>query len=903
VAAPAQDRVLTALAEVLRRLGGNTEPEGIADLLWLASQVRASEAAAAGIDPSGQPTTPGAASPAPVVATPGPQGAPTAVEPVVVAPTAGPTRSGAPAPEGPSVPLPGAGTFGEHLSLLRALRAFRTRAPGPPGDEIDEVATVKRVTEERLWEPVRLPRQEPAWAATVVIDGSTSMRMWRSRIGEVVRLLHNLGAFSGIQWRHLDATGALRAGAPPRMRLGLPATRVLPPRARPLTLVLTDGLDRRWADGRAGAALRTLARGNSLAVLHLLPFRLWSRTTLGRTVLPVMIKGGRARVDDDLLDDADEGRGDAFTAAPLVDLTPGALRAWSRLAQRGSGAWPAGVAVPAIPRLLAEAPAVDDATRLARFRNTASASARRLAALLALADRVELPLARAVRQACLPGAGFAEEVEVLLGGILQMSKANPDRPEAVELTMIPVAREALRWEVLRADLPGLFRELAKWLRARPEVPSDVLDVLMDPESAASIQLEPGDALVSGLLDAMRMAGGRWGEIAEDAAPAFGSEAEEAWLKVAAAWLADGDEEPAPLGRRAARAVRKRRNVELLVGTGNAATQLLMFRVMRADVAPDDVHPLLAWLTRIDERWNTSPSNTVPWRNPNIPARLIVEALGAADALAPGDARQLADHVTGWMAQPDTKQPDERALAQIRAWIAANAPARTAPAGGLLLEAFKTGATEGLAWVDVTVGDLVVTVASDAMKAAVGERTGVRLPVSYEETVAICKALDCVTPTQAICDAMFAHAVAPLDYVALVRTAADASNLATIDFVLRFGDAVDQQVAAAKAYPGALIFGAWKLWILHPRIVERGAVSYGFWDRSKKPPAPVQTPGAQHDAAHYDYAQLLQPVKRKARKVRTGEVVDLLDYIEEHEGVPRRYLDSYRTGSSGGSEPA
>jgi N-acetylmuramoyl-L-alanine amidase len=223
-------------------------------------------------------------------------------------------------------------------------------------------------------------------------------------------------------------------------------------------------------------------------------------------------------------------------------------------------------------------------------------------------------------------------------------------------------------------------------------------------------------------------------------------------------------------------------------------------------------------------------------------------------------------------------------------------------GGLLLAAFRAGQTEEINWTEVTVGDLVITVAADAMKATLNGRSGVRLPVSYADTVTICRELGCVAPTQAMCDAMFAQARSQLALVALVRTAADSTKLATVDFSLRFDDGVHKQLAAIVPPAPGLVFGAWKLWILHPRIAEKGAVNYGFWDKTRKPPRPVQTVGGQHDANHSDYSQVLQPVKRMARDARTGAEVDLLEYIEKHDRVPARYLDVYDTAkpSSGGT---
>jgi len=213
-------------------------------------------------------------------------------------------------------------------------------------------------------------------------------------------------------------------------------------------------------------------------------------------------------------------------------------------------------------------------------------------------------------------------------------------------------------------------------------------------------------------------------------------------------------------------------------------------------------------------------------------------------------------------------------------------------GGLLLAAFERGETEEIRWVDVKVGDLIITVASDAMKATLGERAGVRLPVSYHETVEICRALDCVAPTQAMADAMFAQATSQLNFVPLVQTAADTVKMTWADFTLKFNDGVEKQLAAQKLDDPGLIAGAWKYWLLHPRLVERGAVNYGFWDKRRKPPRPIQTVGGRHDASHYDYSQLLQPIKRMARLASTGEEVDLLEYIGKTDKVPQRFLDVY-----------
>lgn len=214
-------------------------------------------------------------------------------------------------------------------------------------------------------------------------------------------------------------------------------------------------------------------------------------------------------------------------------------------------------------------------------------------------------------------------------------------------------------------------------------------------------------------------------------------------------------------------------------------------------------------------------------------------------------------------------------------------------GGLLVAAFRAGKTEQVSWVEIDCGDLIITVASDAMKATLNGRAGVRLPVSYNEAVELCREMGCISPTKEMADAMFAKASAQLNCVPLVQTAADSTKMMTVDFSLRFHDGVEKQLGAAKATPGALVFGAWKLWIAHPRLAERGAVNYGFWDKSKKPPAPIQTVGGRHDAAHYDYSQVFQPVKRMAREKATGKEIDLVDYLANKVKIPEKYVEPYR----------
>lgn len=213
--------------------------------------------------------------------------------------------------------------------------------------------------------------------------------------------------------------------------------------------------------------------------------------------------------------------------------------------------------------------------------------------------------------------------------------------------------------------------------------------------------------------------------------------------------------------------------------------------------------------------------------------------------------------------------------------------RSGAAGGLLLRAIREDKHEPIQWVDLPVGDLIVTIARDAVAARVGEST-LRLPVSYADTVEACHILGCVAPTKEIVDAAYEASTRDgrLVFHGLVRTKADTAKMMSLDFSERFNAGIERQLAQLPH--GGVIAGPWKYWILHPRIVEMGAVNYGGFGADGKP---IQTVGGRHDATHYDYSQLFQPVRREAR-TRDGRPVDLVEHFLSL-GLPKAYVEAYR----------
>ncbi|MDC0746680.1 hypothetical protein [Polyangium mundeleinium] len=236
-------------------------------------------------------------------------------------------------------------------------------------------------------------------------------------------------------------------------------------------------------------------------------------------------------------------------------------------------------------------------------------------------------------------------------------------------------------------------------------------------------------------------------------------------------------------------------------------------------------------------------------------------------------------------------PAQKAQGAVLPKVGLLSPIATGHAGGYLMQGLRDDVYAAIRWLEVPVGDLVVTMAADAVQAfvPVASWRPLRLPVSYADTVEACRVVgDCVAPNQEIVDAAYALSSrnGRLVFNGLVHNEKDEANMTTLDFTVKFNTGIDRQLAKAP-HPG-MRCGAWKYWILHSRIREKGAVNYGGFAASG---APIQTVGGRHGPTHYDYSQLFQPVRRYAR-TKGGARLDLLERYAA-QGVPAAYLEKYR----------
>ncbi|MEU0948520.1 SAV_2336 N-terminal domain-related protein [Streptomyces canus] len=455
------ERLLRALEES----GANAGPEELADILWLAARVSGAAAPDAGSAPDvlDEPeATPLAEYPAE-----GPEEADRAPEEEFY--TAGDVTE-VPGPARRGVELyrvRRASSVREPLAVMRALRPLgrsKDNVGGNPVDcELDEELTVRRTIEQHLPTPVLRPRRGRWLDLALVVDAHHSMLLWHDLIGELRRVFEQTGIFRDVRTWHLrgtdpDAAEPLSvARTPGGERRSV--QEVSDPSGHRLIIVVTDTVASGWAETAVTRMLRQWAAHGPVALLNVLPRRLWDRGAVRPQSLPLRSIGPASpntswRVGTPARIRRRSARprpSPQVLAIPVVEAEPASVLLLAKLVA-GSGRWtrlPC-LAIPRTPssptplRTEPLAPAAEEvADVLRRFRAGASPLAQRLAGYLS-AVPLSLPVMNLVRQTMLPEAEHGHLAEVALGGLFtpwgQETAADPDR---IPFDFRPGVREAL----------------------------------------------------------------------------------------------------------------------------------------------------------------------------------------------------------------------------------------------------------------------------------------------------------------------------------------------------------------------------------------------------------------------------------------------------------------------------
>ncbi|MGW6916094.1 TIR-like protein FxsC [Kitasatospora sp. NPDC054939] len=545
------ERLLRALVEAGPAPTADPGPEELADILWLAACLDSGSART----PAG-PAGAGAADEQAAEAAAAPEAGPreqhyaTAdlatpagrpADPPSQDPPADGTGDAPAGRRGELVRVPRAAALADPLAVMRALRPLgrRTLADSRGTPELDEEATAGAGADQRLIVPVLRPAPGRWLDLALVIDTHRSMALWHDLVAELRRVIAQTGVFRDLRVWYLSGT---EAGGTPALA-GRPGgtprrpQEIADPSGRRLVLVVTDTVAGGWGGSALDGVLRAWGRHGSVALLNVLPERLWSRGAVRPVPLHLRATGAavpntaweaeaaagrsRSRRRREAGPDTATGTGAGRPMpVPVVDTSPQSLALLAGLVAGGgrrsrlscllagepapgpvaaarppgsagaeppvsAGAEPSGSAG-------AEPPAAELA--LKSFRETASPLAQQLAGHLAAVPLV-LPAMTLVRRAMLPGADHGHLAEVLLGGLLRpwSAPAPGTDPDLLKFEFLPGVREALLGSQRRADFAELQqlvrREVGAYLAAHRHALADFPAARTGPDAVGDREVD------------------------------------------------------------------------------------------------------------------------------------------------------------------------------------------------------------------------------------------------------------------------------------------------------------------------------------------------------------------------------------------------------------------------------
>ena len=503
--------MIDLVAAVLRSAGLEPTWEDVADTLWLAREIARHEAPVELREPrasgmQGHLPVPDAGLSTPDI--PGKPRAPSEQRQAGVSPAT--ARASLQLPPAASTKMPPAGlpfqtptatALPGALGLGHALRPLKRRVPSATTVILDEEATAERAAEQGIWTPVVRPAPTRWLDLALVVDRSPSMAIWARTVEELRRLLERHGAFRDVRIWLLDTDTtdkqpALYAGTESVISHARPSTprELVDPGGKRLILLVSDCVAPAWSSGAVLALLALWGQTSPVAIVHMLPQRLWRYTAIetqsadlrspypGAPNTHLQVTSWQASAEREFeaaiaaANSADHtplkeetrtpsGIDAPAVPVPVVTLQPRWLAPWASLIAGAGGRpvpgfvtwakrWDGGsLNIPAAAGSEPSSADLSPTERVEHFRAIVSPAAFELAGYLA-AVPLTLPIMRLVQQTMLPGSAQVHLAEVLLGGLLERysptgSDVDPDR---VEYDFVDGTRDLLGDTALGTDI-------------------------------------------------------------------------------------------------------------------------------------------------------------------------------------------------------------------------------------------------------------------------------------------------------------------------------------------------------------------------------------------------------------------------------------------------------------------
>lgn len=446
----------------------------------------------------------------------------------------------------------------DRLGLARAFRPLKQSIAMPSRQALDEHRTAEISAETQMLTLALRSDTERRFDLALVIDASQSMGVWHDAVQELKDLLEKQGAFRDVRSWSFNSdyrdpvltTYGRRTWSPDAPAHSNSSTQGLVEAAgRRIVLVVTDGIGTAWRGESMSSLLRRWGKAGPLAIVQVLPQRLWRDTSL--KPWPAMLAAAppghsRPRIipewsaDPAVHSGVSERAGERGSGwLPVLGLSRQSLEPWTAaVAGRLPGVRPvAALPLPAVGRfgggLSHQDESYDRAPKSAesawdivrRFRIQASPLAFDLAGYLAAAP-LTLPVMRVVQGALVPNSRPDHLAELFLYGLLTRSPKSGlgEHADQVLYDFPPGVRENLLSTRTRSDAYNVLDELSRVSRRlspRFGANLDFRALIPSNESAATSAIPEGSrpfAFAQVAVTVLGGLGGKYEDLAQRITP-------------------------------------------------------------------------------------------------------------------------------------------------------------------------------------------------------------------------------------------------------------------------------------------------------------------------------------------------------------------------------------------------
>ncbi|NEQ72138.1 MAG: SUMF1/EgtB/PvdO family nonheme iron enzyme [Okeania sp. SIO2C9] len=343
------------------------------------------------------------------------------------------------------IKVPDVSSLRHPLEIARAFRPLMQYISYGKAVLLDEEVTVENIAElEGICVPILKPPLELQLDLALVIDRSDSMIFWQQTTQELQQLFKRYGIFRNVQtWGMVtDTEGKIRLKQGIRQNSYshnfYSPQKLIDPTRRRLILVVSDCVSNIWRNGKAFSLLESWGKHNVVAIVQILPERLWLRTALSLGVM-VQLDCLQPIVPNSNLFIREIWFGSGHNLqngikVPVFSLEPELIETWSEMVVGkgtiGAGGFVFSSSLNQEPKQIVENTEIESLTskeRVYNFEMSSSKIAQNLAKLLSAAPVINLPIVRLIQKNFLSESQQVHVAEVFLGNILKpKSLITPD---------------------------------------------------------------------------------------------------------------------------------------------------------------------------------------------------------------------------------------------------------------------------------------------------------------------------------------------------------------------------------------------------------------------------------------------------------------------------------------------